>query len=99
MFREPASFAVPAILFFATVVRSALGFGEALIAVPLLSLLIPVEVAAPVAVLVSVTVAAIAVAQDWKHIHLRSAGWLILSTIAGIPVGLMLLKIAPEPVV
>lgn len=90
---------VSAVLFLATIIRSAFGFGEALIAVPLLALVIPVEVAAPVAVLVSITVAAIAVAQDWRHVQVRSAGWLVLSTLVGIPLGLLLLKIAAEPVV
>lgn len=87
------------ILFAATVIRSAFGFGEALIAVPLLALLLPVEVAAPVAVLVSITVASVAVVQDWRHIHVRSAGWLALSTLAGIPLGLYLLTAAAESVV
>jgi hypothetical protein len=39
------------VLFAATLVRAALGFGEALVAVPLLALIIPIQVAAPVAVL------------------------------------------------
>ena len=90
---------VSAVLFLATVIRSAFGFGEALIAVPLLALVIPVEVAAPVAVLVSITVAAVAVAQDWRHIQVRSAGWLVLSTLPGIPLGLLLLKVAAESAV
>jgi uncharacterized membrane protein YfcA len=80
------------ILFLATLVRSTLGFGEALVAVPLLALCIPLKVAAPLAVLVSITIAAIVVAQDWKHIHLRSAGWLIAATIFGIPFGILLLQ-------
>ena len=49
-------------------------FGEALIAVPLLPPLIPVEEVVPLATLVSITVAVIAVAQDWHKIHVRSAG-------------------------
>jgi len=40
------------IVFIATLIRSAFGFGEALVAVPLLALCIPLEVAAPLAVLV-----------------------------------------------
>jgi uncharacterized membrane protein YfcA len=48
----------------ATLFRSAFGFGEALVAVPLLALLIPVEEAVPLATLVSITVAAVVVAQD-----------------------------------
>lgn len=82
---------VLAVLFLATFVRSAFGFGEALIAVPLLALIMPVEVAAPVAVLISVTVAIVVLAQDWRHVHVRSAGWLVLSTLAGTPLGLLLL--------
>jgi uncharacterized protein len=87
------------VLFLATLVRSALGFGEALIAVPLLALVMPIEVAAPTAVLVSITVAFIIVIQDWRRIHLISALWLVVPTFLGIPVGLFLLKTLPEPIV
>ena len=52
------------VIFIATLIRSAFGFGEALVAVPLLALLIPVEVAAPLAVLVSITVAAVIVLEQ-----------------------------------
>jgi hypothetical protein len=79
------------VIFAATLVRSTFGFGEALVAVPLLALRIPVKTAAPLAVLVSVTVALIIVAQDWHHVEFRSAGWLLASTVIGIPLGLILL--------
>jgi len=79
------------IVFISTLIRSAFGFGEALIAVPLLAFCIPLEVAAPLVVLVSITIAGIVVVQDWKKIHVRSAGWLVLSTLLGIPLGLLLL--------
>jgi uncharacterized membrane protein YfcA len=79
------------VVFAATLFRSAFGFGEALIAVPLLVLFIPLKIAAPLAVLVSITIAAVVVVQDWRKIHLRSAGWLVGSTLFGIPVGLLLL--------
>jgi uncharacterized protein len=79
------------VIFVATLIRSVFGFGEALVAVPLLALRLPVDVAAPLAVLVSITVAAVIVAQDWQKIHLHSTGWLVLSTLAGIPLGLLLL--------
>lgn len=88
-----------AVLFLATFIRSALGFGEALVAVPLLALVLPVRVAAPLAVLVSITVALIVVIQDWRNVHVRSAGWLVASTLFGIPLGLWLLKTVPESVV
>ena len=72
--------------------------GEALVAVPLLALAIPVEVAAPVAVLASITVALIVVVQDWRNIHVRSAVWLVVPTLFGIPLGLIVLKTVPEAV-
>ena len=84
-------FHVLIVIFAATLIRSALGFGEALVAVPLLALRLPVEVAAPLAVLVSITIAAIIIAQDWRHIHVRSTVWLVLPTFFGIPLGLWLL--------
>jgi uncharacterized membrane protein YfcA len=87
------------VIFLATLVRSALGFGEALVAVPLLALLIPIEIAAPVAVLVSVTVAAIVVAEDWRKVHMASARRLVLATALGTPLGVLLLTTVPEPIV
>jgi uncharacterized protein len=66
---------VMAVIFLATLVRSAFGFGEALVAVPLLALLMPVEEAVPLATLVSITVAAIVVAQDWHKVHLGVTGF------------------------
>jgi hypothetical protein len=48
-------------------------------------------VAAPLAVLLSITIAGIVVVQDWRRIHLRSAGWLVLATLPGLPLGLLLL--------
>jgi uncharacterized membrane protein YfcA len=90
---------VVAVLVLATFIRSAFGFGEALVAVPLLALLMPVDVAAPVAVLVSITVAVIVVVQDWRAIHVRSAARLVVATMFGTPIGLLLLTLAPEPAV
>ena len=87
------------VLFGATLVRSALGFGEALIAVPLLAFVLPVGIAAPVAVLVSITVAVIVLAQDWRHVNVRSAAWLVISTLVGIPIGLLVLRTVPEAIV
>lgn len=87
------------VVFVATLIRSAFGFGEALIAVPLLALFLPVAVAAPVAVLLSITIAAVVVAQDWEKIHLRSTRWLVGFTLIGIPLGLLLLTRVHEQAV
>jgi uncharacterized membrane protein YfcA len=92
-------FFIAAVIFVATFIRTAFGFGEALIAVPLLALKIPVETAAPLAVLVSITVASVVLVRDWRKIHFDSAWRLIVATLAGTPLGLLLLKTTPELVV
>jgi uncharacterized membrane protein YfcA len=85
------------VVFVATLVRSTFGFGEALVAVPLLALFIPISIAAPLAVLLSITISLAVVVQDWRHIHVRSASWLLFPTFAGIPLGVALLRTAhPE---
>jgi len=87
------------VVFLATLIRSTFGFGEALIAVPLLALTMPIEIAAPVAVLLSITIAAVVVLQDWRKIHVRSTGWLLAPTLLGIPLGVVLLTSAHQQAV
>jgi uncharacterized protein len=96
---DHTTLSVLAVIGLATVIRSAFGFGEALVAVPLLALIIPVEVAAPLAVLVSVTVAGLVLLRDWREVHAASAWRLILSTMFGIPFGLLMLTSVAESVV
>lgn len=88
-----------AVIFVATLIRSTLGFGEALIAVPLLAIPLPVTIAAPLAVLVSIVIAAVIVVQDWQHVEFRSAISLILASLPGIPLGVWLLARGNEHVV
>ncbi len=87
------------VVFLATFIRSTFGFGEALIAVPLLALSIPIGIAAPVAVLLSITIAGVVVMQDWRHIHVRSTGWLLAPTLLGIPLGIALLTSVHQHIV
>lgn len=87
------------IAFFATLIRSTFGFGEALVAVPLLALIMPIRTAAPVAVLLSITVAAVVLVQDWRHVHFSSAGWLLAPTFVGVPIGVWLLSVGHQDVV
>lgn len=90
---------ISAVMLIASTVRTAFGFGEALIAVPLLALIIPIQTAAPVAVLASIVIAGFVLLRDWRHIHFHSAAWLIFSTLIGVPFGLFLLKTGHEPLV
>jgi uncharacterized protein len=87
------------VVFVASLVRAVFGFGEALIAVPLLALILPVQIAVPLAVLISIAIAAVVVVQDWRKIHLRSTAWLFLPTLAGIPIGICLLKFGHQDLI
>lgn len=90
---------VVAVLFVATLIRSTLGFGEALVAVPLLAMRVPLPVAAGLAVLVSTVMAAVIVAQDWRHVRVKSAVQLAGAALPGIPLGLLLLARGNEQLV
>ena len=79
------------ISFIASLVRSTLGFGESLVAVPLFLLFLPAEVAVPLSVMLSIVIALVVVIQDHSKIHLDSAKWLIIYAIPGIPIGIIIL--------
>lgn len=87
------------IIFIATLVRSTFGFGESLIAVPLLVFFVPLEIAVPLSVLISIVVAGVVVVQDKKQIHFYSAKWLIIYAAMGIPIGLYLLLYGNEALI
>lgn len=84
------------ISFVASLVRSTFGFGESLVAVPLFLLFLPGTIAVPLSVLLSVIVALIVIIQDHKKVHIRSAKWLLLYAIPGIPVGIFILTVSNE---
>lgn len=92
-------FYVALISFIATLVRSTLGFGESLVAVPLFIIFLPVAVAVPLSVLLSIIIALVVVIQDHKQIHFNSAKWLIIFALLGIPFGLLLLVYGSESLV
>lgn len=82
-----------------TLVRSTFGFGDALIAMPLLTLVAGVTIATPLVGLVALTTAATIVIGNWRLIDLKAAWRLIVASLIGIPFGLYLLQTAPESLV
>lgn len=87
------------ISFVASLVRSTLGFGESLIAVPLFLLFLPVEIAVPLSVMLSIVIALIVLIQDHRKIHFYSAKWLILYAILGLPFGILMLIYGSELII
>ncbi len=90
---------VVAILFFSTFTRSTIGFGDALIAMPLLVVTISVQTATPLVALMGFTIAATILSQSWREVDVKAAWRLIVSALVGIPVGILLLRDAPERIV
>lgn len=87
---------VALILFLAALTRSTFGFGDALIAVPLLSWVVGVETGAPVVAFGSVVIAATILGTAWRQADFGAAWRLIAATLVGIPVGIVFLRAAPE---
>ncbi|RLC77034.1 MAG: sulfite exporter TauE/SafE family protein [Chloroflexi bacterium] len=87
------------IIFLATFTRSALGFGDALIAMPLLALVVSMQTATPLVAFGATTIAITILLKQWRNVDIKAAWRLILSSLIGIPFGLLLLKTAPESTV
>ncbi|MBN1995087.1 MAG: sulfite exporter TauE/SafE family protein [Anaerolineae bacterium] len=88
-----------AIIFMAALTRSTFGFGDALLAMPLLTLLVGVQTATPLMAFVGPTIASTIVWRHWRSIDFGATWHLIISTVLGIPVGIFVLKTAPEEIV
>ncbi len=76
----------------ATTVRALFGFGDALVAMPLLTLTVGLRTAAPLMALTSGTVAVIILWSSWRNVHVESAWRLVISAICGVPVGIYFLQ-------
>lgn len=82
---------VALVIFFAAIVQSAMGFGMALVAMPILTLLLGVQVAAPAFALLSTTTSLLN-AYRWRaHVTRRELVRLLLPALVGIPLGVWLL--------
>ena len=83
----------------ASFVRGALGFGEALVAMPLLAFVIPTTSAAPLVALCGTLTAIIILCHDWRHVALRPATLLTVFGLLAVPFGVALLKSGDERLV
>ncbi len=87
------------IIFISTLIRSTFGFGNALIAMPLLVLILGTKTAAPLIALVGILISLVMLLREWQEVDFKAAFYLILSTLPGIPLGLFFLKSTPEDIV
>lgn len=81
-----------AVVFAAYFVRGITGFGSALVAVPLLALVMPITVVVPTIVLLDYTASMSHGVRHFKHIQWRDLIPMLPFTLAGILIALFLLK-------
>ena len=84
--------AIVGIVFLSILIRSTFGFGEALIAMPLLLLITDLKTAAPFVAIIAGTGTIIILVTSWQRVQFHSAWRLVLSSFAGIPLGILFLK-------
>ncbi len=70
---EVLTFQVVAIVFLAAVIRGLSGFGNALVAMPLLALILPITVVTPLVGLTALVMGGTMLAGDWKRVEIDSA--------------------------
>jgi len=87
------------VVFFSSFARSAVGFGNALVAMPLLTLLLGIRMATPLVGLLAVALSAVILLGSWREVDLSSAWRLVLASFAGMPLGLWLIHHVPAQVV
>ncbi|WEG12366.1 sulfite exporter TauE/SafE family protein [Pullulanibacillus sp. KACC 23026] len=88
------------IVFIGALMRATFGFGEAIVSMPLLTLLpINLHTAISLIGLAGLTVACLCVAAGWRNIDRSSLVLLAISTLLGIPAGLIMVTFAPVSVI
>lgn len=84
------------IIFFAMGLEGITGFGGTVLALPFLSMLLPVKTAVCIVPLMSVCWGLIVIAQSWRLIAWRQLLTILIFAALGIPLGIWGLNILPE---
>lgn len=87
------------IIFVAFLVRATFGFGDALVAMPLLSVFIGIRLAAPLMALLALVIGFLIFYHNHREVNYKMAAKLSLASIFGIPAGLIYLKNTDENVI
>src|SRR3954463_3540249 len=90
---------ISAVIFAAALIKATLGFGESLLAMPLLTLVVGLPTATPLVGLVATTLTVLMLGSSWRKIEL-GATWRLLGAAAlGVPIGVLLIRLAPAALV
>ncbi len=87
------------IFLLATATKVMFGFGEALVAMPLLTLFLTAPEATPIVSLGSLISTSLLAASDWRHMEVRVVRTMLLFGCVGIPLGLVIVKLVDDRLV
>lgn len=87
------------ILFFSTLIRSTFGFGDALVAMPLLALVVDMKLATPLVAIIAALIAVYIFIGNRQKIKFSEIWRLIIPTLIGIPIGVVYLKFVDESII
>ncbi len=76
-----------------------MGFGDALVAMPLLSFVLPVKFSTPIVAVIALFLSLSIIIKNWKIIRFKELWILILSSAIGIPFGIYMLDKLDENIV
>jgi len=80
----------------AIIIRAIFGFGDVLVSVPILTLIIGPRQAVPIMGLVGATNALIILLKERRGVHWRPVRYLLMASVVGIPLGAWSLAVLPE---
>lgn len=87
------------IIFIAALTRSTFGFGDALIAMPLLALFFSIKTATPIIAFCGFFISVVILLRNWRTLRIKLIWQLVLFSIIGIPIGIFFLKEGHETLV
>jgi uncharacterized membrane protein YfcA len=80
------------IVFIASTIFATFGFGDALLALPFLTMIIGLQKSTPLLALSGFTLALLLFGSGWKHIQWKVVIRLVIGSLFGVPIGVWLLK-------
>ncbi|MEO0563673.1 MAG: sulfite exporter TauE/SafE family protein [Chloroflexota bacterium] len=86
-------------MFVAALVKASLGFGESMLAIPLLTMILGVQMAGPLIALIVFVITGVMLIQNWQRIDLHEIHILTGAAVVGVPVGIFALKALPSSIV
>jgi uncharacterized membrane protein YfcA len=84
--------AVAGVMLVATFVRSAFGFADGLLAMPLLALVVDMQIALTLVAFTSVMMSILVLRDSWRSVDVAIAWRLVAAACLGIPLGLLFFK-------